>query len=298
MAIAKFPNFSKLSLSDKEEIQTITSRFEPYSDFNFTSLFCWNTASDTEVSILNDNLTIKLPDYLSGEPVYSILGDSKIDLSMEELFVIASNLKLVPEVTVKALKNDSKYKITEDEDNFDYIYELEKLANLSGAELKKKRNKANRFMNSFKDEVAVENIMLISKAHAKHIENVFLHWARAASKSPEETEAERKALMILLDNSESFPLVVTVIMTKSTIKAFSINEKLDDQYAISHFEKALKIHEDIYPFLTTQVAGFLKDMGCRYVNWEQDLGIAGLHQSKQSYQPYKMLKKYTLSVKE
>ncbi len=35
-----------------------------------------------------------------------------------------------------------------------------------------------------------------------------------------------------------------------------------------------------------------------HVNLEQDLGIPGLRASKQSYQPVKLIKKYTISLKE
>lgn len=40
--IPKFPEFKKLELSNKEEIENFTSKFPPYSDFNFVSMWCWD----------------------------------------------------------------------------------------------------------------------------------------------------------------------------------------------------------------------------------------------------------------
>ena len=79
LMIALFPEFSKIDISHRYEIEAITSKFEPYSDFNFVSLFCWDTDGSAAVSVSNDNLIIKIPDYINGIPVYSMLGDSKID---------------------------------------------------------------------------------------------------------------------------------------------------------------------------------------------------------------------------
>ena len=38
--IPEFPEFKKLELSNKEEIEKITQKFPPYSDFNFVSMWC------------------------------------------------------------------------------------------------------------------------------------------------------------------------------------------------------------------------------------------------------------------
>lgn len=71
--IPEFPNFKKIELSDQKEIESFTSKFPPYSDFNFTSLWSWDTHTNMQISILNKNLVIRFNDYLSDSFFYSLL---------------------------------------------------------------------------------------------------------------------------------------------------------------------------------------------------------------------------------
>lgn len=296
--IATYPNFSKLDLSHREQIQRHTARFAPYSDFNFTSLFCWNTDGTTEVAMLNDNLVIRMPDYLDGHLVYSLLGDNQIDESVELLLETAGKLELVPEVVVQALQQTTRYKITEDEDNHDYVYELDHLAAMLGGKFKKKRNKINIFISEHQHyELSVKFIDRLDGEHRELLRQLDRHWATLSTRDEGDILAERTAIDTLLDNSDDFNLIITEVWVNGVMKAFSINEKLSDEYGICHFEKALKAHhEHLNTFLVPEVAKHLKDAGCRLVNWEQDLGLEGLRRSKSSYHPAFMLKKYTVAL--
>ena len=53
-----FPTFKKLELSDKNVIENVTSQFNAYSDFNFASLWNYDTESTIEWSLLHDNLSL------------------------------------------------------------------------------------------------------------------------------------------------------------------------------------------------------------------------------------------------
>ncbi len=296
--IANFPNFSQLSINHRREIEEFTARFEPYSDFNFTSLFCWNTNGQTEVSILNNNLVIKIPDYLSSKPVYSLMGDSLIDQSIRELLEPVKELRLVPENVVEKIGKKTDFSITEDRDNFDYLYSLTDLSKLAGSKFKKKRNKSNSFIKAHQDyELDVNTHRSIGTDLAKKLGQVDRLWADQASRSQGDILSERKAIDALISHSTEFDLLIVEISVDKAIKAFSINEKIGGDYAICHFEKALKVHhQNIYTFLASQTAAEIKKLGCEFVNWEQDLGLEGLRKSKMSYHPVRMLKKYTLSL--
>ena len=70
----------------QEEIEKITSDFPPYSDFNFVSLWCWNLTNKTQLSLLNDNLVIRMEDYTTADIFYMFIGQSKIKNTIEILF--------------------------------------------------------------------------------------------------------------------------------------------------------------------------------------------------------------------
>lgn len=86
--IPEFPEFKKLELSDKKDIEQFTSKFPPYSDFNFVSMWSWDIKGEMRVSQLNDNLVVRFTDYLTGEPFYSFLGNNKVNDTAEKLLEI------------------------------------------------------------------------------------------------------------------------------------------------------------------------------------------------------------------
>jgi len=292
--IPNFPLFTNINTKLAEQIISVTAKYPCYSDFNFTSLFCWNTDDTSQVSLLNQNLVVKMPDYMTGETVYSILGDCNIDDSLDELLRIAGELRLVPQTVVSSMKKLEKYQVTEDPDNFDYIYDVLMLATLKGGDFKKKRNKANKFKHEFGDLVSVVSTLSVSPNLHKEILHLFDRWAEGKREPVETTSQERKAIENLLTHSAKIKLSITELRLENQLVGFSINEILRGGYAICHFEKAIPIHENIYTFLAKAVAENLCDHNVKLVNWEQDLGIPGLRKSKLNYQPVKMLKKYTI----
>lgn len=295
MSLPEFPQFAKLDIAHKAVVESITSRFEPYSDFNFTSLFSWDDDT-SEVCLLNGNLVIKLADYITGRPVYSLLGENDVDTSLHALLSHAEVLSLVPGVTIKNIKNPDQFNFSEDRDNFDYIYELRELAELPGGALKKKRNKANGFSGSFKSRSLDTRSSILTDRQASDVEHVFSQWASSPGKSVEEIKSEHRALTRLVEHANFFDVYLMELVLDDQVIAFSINEKINSHYALCHFEKALPDYHkgNIYTYLSQQVARELLKLGCLYVNWEQDLGLPGLRKSKQSYNPRAFLKKYHL----
>ena len=75
--IPEFPEFKKLELSDKEDVEAFTKKFPPYSDFNFVSMWSWDIKGEMRLSILNGNLVVRFTDYITGDPFYSFLGNNK-----------------------------------------------------------------------------------------------------------------------------------------------------------------------------------------------------------------------------
>ena len=78
--------------------------------------------------------------------------------------------------------------------------------------------------------------------------------------------------------------------------AYSIYELLPNNYAIGHFEKALKGHAGLYDYLKHSTALDLRKQGVTHINYEQDLGIENLRYSKMLLHPETFLKKFTVSL--
>jgi len=298
--INKFPQFTELELQHRSTVELITTKFEVYSDFNFTSLFCWGTDDETKIAILNGNLIIQLPDYQDGHSVFSMLGISKVDESIKTLMDTFERMTLVPEIVIDNIRQKSKYIISEDRDNFDYIYDLADLSKLSGYRYKKLRNKKNAFLKAHENrDLKISTLTELGASSLDSFRSIMDLWAKESGKSEADITSEQTALFKLLKNQNELELIFTELYVDGQLVAFSINEVIGSKNAICHFEKALKSHHEyIYPFLIHEVAKNMLAAGCKWMNWEQDLGLEGLRKSKLSYRPVRMLKKYTISLKK
>jgi uncharacterized protein len=295
--ISLYPIFTKLGLEHAQEIKSITKNFKPYSDFNFMSLFCWNTHSNTGVSLLNDNLVIRFPDYVTSRLIISILGKSNLDVSLTKLLADYSELNLVPEQVIEGIALPKMFNISEDRDSHDYVYSTHMLATLPGASYKKKRNKLNNFEKSLQGKISCKIYSKPDAALAKSLLELFEIWAQRSSQVEEEIASERKAFGNFVNNSASFDILILAVYIGDEIIAFSIMEQVNKDYAIVHFEKALKVHDQIYTYIANKSAQVLLEAGISFINWEQDLGISGLRMSKESYGPHQFLKKYHVTTK-
>ena len=136
--IPEFPEFKKLELSDKEDVEVFTKKFPPYSDFNFVSMWSWDIKGEMRLSQLNNNLVVRFTDYLTGDPFFSFLGDNEVNDTIKKLLEFSKSeglrikLKLIPECSIKNA-DITKYNIKEDEDNSDYIYNVQLISEYKGA---------------------------------------------------------------------------------------------------------------------------------------------------------------------
>lgn len=296
--IVTYPKFSKLDISHKKTFDYYALKFGHYSDFNFTSIYSWDTKSDTEVSKLNSNLIIKMPDYITGEDLCSVIGNSKIDDTLRVLLNNSKTLKLIPEVVVKAIKNKEDFKVTEDIDNHDYIFNISDLANLPGHKYKTIRNKISKFKRDFTDfeKLSVSTTSVVDIERFKCFHDVFYRWSKDKDLTEEEFGLEKTAIYRLVEHSKDFNILIVEFRLGGELIGFSINEILTPGYAIAHFEKAIKIHKYFNAYMVQQVAQMMENFGAKKVNWEQDLGLPGLRRSKSNYCPTEMLNKYQVSL--
>ena len=107
--IPSFPSFKRLELSDRPEVEALLQPHPPYSDFNFASLWCYDTRGLSRLSMLHGNLVVQISDYLTGEPALSFLGVQRVADTAGALLDHAAKhqlcptLRLVPEMAAAPL---------------------------------------------------------------------------------------------------------------------------------------------------------------------------------------------------
>lgn len=301
--IPTFPKFKKLDIGDKSFIEQITKNFEPYSDYNFVSLFSWDTDEEVDISILNDNLVVKFIDYVTNEKFYSFIGTNEVDDTIDKLIEHAKKnglmqeLKLVPEPVIESIKNKSRYIVNEDRDSFDYILSVKDLVELKGKRYHPKKNFIKRYLKEYENITHVKPLVLSEAETKRQVLELFYKWEKSRGKDRSETENELKAINKLLNHSHLLDLHAVGVFINNELKGWAINEVISDKHGVAHFEKVDVNHTGIFQYLKHQSALSFHERGVELMNIEQDLGIEGLRKAKEAMYPVRFLKKFTIKLK-
>jgi hypothetical protein len=303
--IPQFPKFAKVSLENQASIEAYTHKFKPYSDFNFASLWSWDSTDERMVSILNENLVVKFTDYATNKPFYSFLGTNSVTETATSLINFSDDegmapvLTLIPEESVSGI-NSETFIIEEDKDNFDYIFSISDLAHLQGAKYKTKRHLSKNFERNIGSENIDFKVVNSDDSTIKaEIESVLRCWEnnKTAKGKVYDLDNEEDAINRLLTAKSYKQLLISRLYVSGKVVGFSIDELLPDKFVMSHFFKANNTFKGVFEFLNERVSEELLNRGYLYWNWEQDLGIESLHVSKVSYRPVDFIKKYKVSKK-
>lgn len=302
MSLPQFPIFKNIELHDKDIFEDYLKNFPPYSDFNFVSLWSWNTDEKIKFSFLNENLVLELSDYVDNTPILTFIGQIKVIDTVDSLLEFAksqgfaSELKLLPKHNFANLdirEINDRYKLSEDYNNFDYILDVSALSTMSGQKLKHKRKLLNRFKKNYESSIQIK-YMDINDIN-KHLINFYHHWSKNKSK-PDLNINELHAITRLLKHYHFFNTIVMSVHLEDRLIGFTLFEELSKDWALSSFQKGDISFSGIYEFLNHRLALHLQEKGIKFVNIEQDLGVEGLRRAKMDYNPT-FLKKFTISKK-
>lgn len=300
--IPNFPDSKKLTLEDKDEIENFVRKFPPYSDYNFTSLYCYNVNDKVQVSWLNDNLVVLFQDYTSDEMFYSFLGDNLVTetaltlLNYSERGEIKKELRLIPFCTRNILDGYKALEINEDKNNHDYILSPDAIHTFKGNIFKEKRKSVNKFLKKYPNQRT--NILDLSNSITKReLIELYQIWIDGKKVSEEKAKHELSAFKRLVSNSEYLNVVAFGVYIEERLVAFNIIELLTNNYALSHFGKYDVTIDGAFTFILRETAKYLNDKNYTHLNYEQDLGIDGLRVAKQELRPTAYLKKFIITKK-
>lgn len=298
--IPEFPQFKALELADREEVERVTSKLPPYSDFNFVSMYSWDVAGEMRVSSLNNNIIMRFTDYLDGSHFFSLIGENELEKTALELLKFSKqhhnrdHLRLVPWHVAERLTHPHLH-VEKDPNAYDYVYEVSHLANMHNwpkhSSGKNVRSFTKQYPNYVVKHECIENV-----EEGAYLD-MFNRWAKNKNLFNTFSLNEYKALDRIFETNH-YRLNAVSIYVDDFMVGFTIYEVISPEYAISHFAKAdTEYHRAVSDILNWEEAKILKDRGIKYFNWEQDLGIEGLRKSKQKYSPVHMLEKCVVHYK-
>lgn len=291
--------FKEIQLEDKSLFDRyFSARSYENSEFTFTNLFIWRLSYNFKYSIVHDHLCI-MAKYRDKYPcVFAPLSLTAPDYE-KVLLVLAEYfhnmnypliLKSVPEEIKAEIEAAMPGKIIfrEDRNNFDYVYLTKDLIELKGKKFRQKRNHINKFLKNYDyhyEEMSDNNLEECLKTELK--------WLSQQGNSEDQTILEEiQAVAEAIKNFYALELKGGVIRVHGKVRAFALGELLNPDMAVVHIEKANTDYAGAFNminWLFTQHAW----SGVTYINREEDMGIPGLRKAKLSYNPIKMVKKYT-----
>lgn len=302
--ISIFPSFSKLRPHHQKSLEDWAKISMPYSDYNFISLWTWDHQNKIEICTLNDNLVIKFQGYQDNEDFfYSFLGTNMVDETAKALLNSLANhptsiLRLIPEFVIEHLEHPEAFKITEDRDNHDYILGIKNMIELEGPENRKKRNALRQFIRDHEHHLSVDELDLNKERDIEKMRSLVNKWINQSKEKSSFNQNEIAAIDKMLSQHPTIStsnLQIVGIHLGDELKAFSIAESLNNEFAIWHYKKTDRSVNGLGVALDHYTAKQLHERGHKHLNYEQDLGLEGLRQSKMASQPVFFLKKYTIS---
>jgi uncharacterized protein len=299
--IPLFPDFKPLEFTDQFAIESWVKQFRPYSDFNFVSLWCWNTESNIELSWLNDNLVVKFKDYGSPRRFYSFLGTNDVVATTMTLCKAArdagldARLQLIPETIVAAAPELSDWvQVADDRGQFDYVVSTQAWAAMAGGKFRKKRNVIHHLERTVTPEFRPIDAGQTETQRA--IETVFGRWTVQCGLAGHDAAIlQSLALRRCFSLDRPGDLLSYGVFIDGELCAYSINEPLPGGYAMGHFWRADRSVHGLYPYLLQNTCRALLAAGCHYLNTMQDLGQPGLAKAKGLDRPDHFLRKFSLA---
>lgn len=264
-------------------------------------MWSWDVKEEMRICEHNGNLVVRFTDYITGKPFYSFLGDNNVEDTVTALLLLSKIegidviLKLIPEHTIEELRKLGcvGLKIEEDRDNFDYIYDVENLVQMSGGKFATHR-KHVRFFEKNNNPI-IKDLDINDVTIKSEIINLFGEWrANKSDEFSDEFENEFKAFARFLTISENSNHKAIGIYSQDKLLAVSLVEHVGDIYHMDHFQKTLTSIKGINPYLMNTLAKMLHNKNIKFLNCEQDLGLPGLRENKESYIPIRHLKKYVI----
>lgn len=299
--------FKDIDINSKSEL-------EPYfklvdykaSEYCFSTIYMWRHLFNTKCYIEND-FAIILLEYEKN--VFSMIPLCKKD---KLLYVIDFALNYIKNeykrIQLKGINQEiadiikinykEKFIYEKERDLFEYIYDAESLRTLSGRKNKKKRNHVNTFLNLYKNRYEYK---LLEKENFEECLELIDRWEQnkenIESSGHKELDEEILSIKEVFENYEKLKDNVKIagVYIDNKLEAFTIGEKINENIALIHIEKANQNIKGIYQYINQQF--LLNEFpNVKYVNREEDLGLYGLREAKLSYHPCKFIEKY--SIKE
>jgi len=264
----------------------LTSRFQQLavdlSEYSFANCYLFRHVHEYEVIVDEEEIFLRGKTY-DGKRYLMPTRDIRLIQETTLKRYLQSDVDFLFPIPEKWVTEKQKYSVTYLDQESDYIYDIEKIRNYPGRHLDGRRNLVHQFLNEYR-----AGALPLSGDALQVLEK----WTES-NLSAEKTDdvACREAIAL----HQELGLTGRLYIIDGKPAGFIIGEALNEQMFVLHFAKADLSYKGIYQYMYQEFAQTIPE-NIKFLNWEQDLGIAGLQQSKNAYLPDRLLKKMRVSL--
>ncbi len=310
--------FKEITLADLPEINRIirsaaNENCSRTCDYTIGGIFMWIDFFNYRYCIYRDTLFICGVSEMDGMSTAFSLPIGKLPLAASigllrdycELRRIRLRFSAIPADRIDDFRREAEWIETELTDWFDYLYDIEALATLTGKRYNKKRNHVNRFFADNPDAVleliTIGNVAAVKSAYMRFAERE-IHddddiFDFGGFEEYDSTRIEEQAMTItVLDNLDKYPFEGAYLTDgRGNIVAFSLAEIIGDT-AYIHIEKMDHSVTGAGETINKMFAESLlrRHPELKFANREEDCGDPSLRYAKRSYHPSCLLRKFGL----
>ncbi|MBR5020366.1 MAG: DUF2156 domain-containing protein [Oscillospiraceae bacterium] len=288
-------DFQRLDLAEKARFDEILMNCgQRGCEYTFVNLFLWGRQ---KAAFVNDRLLIQ--SQFDRKCVYPLpMGPGDLKMALDAIIADARE-RGIP-CCLTSLKPEECEIIEElypgsfsfhmARDNFDYVYDINGLADLKGRKYQKKRNHLNNFRKANPDIAFVP----MDDVDPKELETMLEQWyTRHLETNPDmDYHLEQVAIGRAMKFRRELGMEGLVLLVEGKIAAFAMGSRMNEDTFDIHFEKALD--ESAYPAINQGFAAHLREKypELKWLDREDDMGLEGLRKAKLSYNPDMMIEKY------
>lgn len=289
-------DFQTVSLPMRSELQKILYTVpDPGCECTFANLYLWGP----QKAAVEDGFVYVLTKHAGADSYFLPIGRGDLKTAVRRLAQDAKK-RSIP-LSMYAVTDRTRAELEcafpgvfcyyEVRSGFDYIYDIDRLAELRGKKLQAKRNHIHRFEDACPDAKILE----IDRSLFPRCREMIAKWyARHAGGADEDFSAEQQALERLFADYEALGFEGLAIENDGEIIALTMGNRTRETVFDVNFEKAFADIPGAYAYINRAFASHLREKYpiIKLLNREDDMGMEGLRKAKLSYYPDLLLRKY------
>ena len=298
--IPEFPDFKPLDPEDRETLQAAYHASGLTTcDVSPTNLYLWRDCQVPKLTRIRNNLCVLLESHMEASYFLPPLGEHSLEETVRICLDHIGQVSRVPARVAKRLPS-GEFAVTPQRDSFDYVYQVQALAELKGKSFDGKRNHIRRFTRNHPQY----EFRALEPSQLHHAAALFDAWTSARENGRPGNlaaatlnhDCQRRALQRAFEGYALLGLIGGALLVKGEMQGFVVASRGTGDSVIAHFSYADATIPGVYQTLLWEACRRLFS-SFTYLNLEEDLGIPGLRKTKLSWQPLNLEEKFLVTLR-